>query len=150
MRAEIEDLQHTTENLGSALREKGRKLTQTEELYQKIKRKAMLEEIEHTASQVVGSNIEAATSAGATLVDQHLGHQRMYPRGTVVSPRYANAQLSPRYTLDAQMSPPMDLAAHGALNHSYGNPYRGIQPLRNAADGGGQPRGKLFSVAKQS
>lgn len=78
-RIEIEDLQQTNENLGSALKEKSRKLTRTEELYQKIKRKALLEEIEQTASQVVGSNIMAPPSAGNMLVDQHLGPQPVYP-----------------------------------------------------------------------
>lgn len=107
----------------------------------------MLEEIEHTASQVVGSNIEAANSVGTTLVDQHPGQQRMYPRGTVVSPRYANSQLSPRYTLNSQMSPPADFAVHGGMNNTYRNPYSGVQPLKHLADGRSQPRSKIYPWA---
>ncbi|OIW32529.1 hypothetical protein CONLIGDRAFT_273406 [Coniochaeta ligniaria NRRL 30616] len=144
--AEIEALQQEIQNLSSALREKSRKLTQTEELYQKIKRKKMLEEIEQSASQIVGSNIEAATGVGTMLADQHSGQQRMYPRGTVVSPRYSNAQLSSRYTLDAQMSPPMDLAMQGGMNYTYGNSYPRIQPVRNDADGRSQPRVEVHST----
>jgi E3 ubiquitin-protein ligase CCNP1IP1 len=144
MRAEVEDLRQTNEELVSSLREKSRKLAQTQELYEKLKRQALLEEIEHTASQIVGSNIEVATSAGTMLVDQPLGRQHMYPRGTVASPRYTNAQLSPNYTLDSRYSPRMNPAVSGGgMNHAYSNPYPGIQPLQNTITGRTQPRGEL-------
>ncbi|KAH8912881.1 hypothetical protein BR93DRAFT_933808 [Coniochaeta sp. PMI_546] len=94
-RAEIEDLQQTNENLGSALKEKGRKLTQTEELYQKIKRKAMLEEIEHievySTPQTHRHRAPGTTSMGLPNVQ---GLVAGTPRGTPKGTSRVNTDLS--------------------------------------------------------
>jgi hypothetical protein len=111
-----------------------------------MKRNATLEQIQHTASQVVGSSVEAATSGGTMLVDQQLGHQHAYPRGTIVSPRYTNAQLTPQHSHHAHISPQMDPAAQGGMDHSYANAYPGIQPRRNTTEGRNLPRGNLAEV----
>lgn len=130
MRLEIHDSRQTNENLVSSLREKSRKLTQTQELYEKLKRKAMLEEIEHTASQVVGSNVEATVGAGTTLADQHLAQGPVYSRG-VVSPRYShNTQLSPRYNLNAQQSPQFNMATFGGMHQAYTTTARSQPPRK--------------------
>lgn len=138
--AELDEYRQTNANLASKLGQLTRKAAQYQHLYETMKRNATLEQIQHTASQVIGPNIEAATSAGAMPVDQHLGHQYIYPRGTIVSPRYADAQLTQQRSFDAHISPRVDSAAHGGRNASYGGTYPGVQPRRSASDARNIPR----------
>jgi E3 ubiquitin-protein ligase CCNP1IP1 len=62
-------MRQKNDEIGQALREKNKKLMQTQELYDKLKRKAMVGEMQHAASDAVNSNIEAATGVGTGFSD---------------------------------------------------------------------------------
>jgi E3 ubiquitin-protein ligase CCNP1IP1 len=79
MTLDQESLQRKNDELVLALKEKNKKLLRTQELYDKLKRKAMLGQIQDAASDMVSSNIEAAQATGATLAEQ-IGAPGLYER----------------------------------------------------------------------
>lgn len=56
-----EALRRKNEELAHAYKEKNKKLMQTQELYDKLKRKAMMGQMQHAAEDAVDSNIHSAT-----------------------------------------------------------------------------------------
>ncbi|KAH8879466.1 hypothetical protein GQ53DRAFT_738742 [Thozetella sp. PMI_491] len=64
------NLRRKNDELVQAFKDKNKKLLQTQELYDKLKRKAMLGQMRDAASDVVISSIEAAAASGTTLGDQ--------------------------------------------------------------------------------
>ena len=65
MTLDQDSLLRKNEELGQAYKEKNRKLLQTQELYDKLKRKAMLGQMQDAASEAVDSTIQAAAAAAA-------------------------------------------------------------------------------------
>jgi E3 ubiquitin-protein ligase CCNP1IP1 len=63
MQADQDNLKRKNEELTQVLREKSRKLLQTQELYDKLKRRAMLGQVQDAASDAVDDTIEASTTA---------------------------------------------------------------------------------------
>ena len=63
------------EELAQAFKEKSRKLLQTQELYDKLKRKAMLGQMQDAASEAIDSTIQAATAAATGTGLGDLAHQ---------------------------------------------------------------------------
>ena len=63
MQADQDNLKRKNEELTQVLREKSRKLLQTQELYDKLKRRAMLGQVQDAASDAVDETIQASTIA---------------------------------------------------------------------------------------
>lgn len=83
---ELEKMRQKNEEMGQALREKSKKLMQIQELYDKLKRKAMIGELRNAASDAVNSNIEAVAAAGAMSSDNLIQPLPYLPQS--VSPRH--------------------------------------------------------------
>ncbi|KAK0119551.1 hypothetical protein ONS95_010991 [Cadophora gregata] len=77
MEADQDSLRRKVEELNLALREKNRKYLQTQELYDKLKRRAMLGQVQDAASDEVDNAIQASVSANR-FVDK-VGNQTMRP-----------------------------------------------------------------------
>ena len=60
MQADQDNLKRKNEELTQVLREKSRKLLQTQELYDKLKRRAMLGQVQDAASDAVDETIQAS------------------------------------------------------------------------------------------
>jgi E3 ubiquitin-protein ligase CCNP1IP1 len=69
MQVDQDSLRRKNEELIQALREKSRKHLQTQELYDKLKRRAMLGQVQNAASDAVEQNIQASVTA-SRFVDQ--------------------------------------------------------------------------------
>ena len=63
MAAEHDALRRKNEEISQAYREKNRKLLQTQELYDKVKRKAEMGHIQRAASDAVDSTLQASSQA---------------------------------------------------------------------------------------
>lgn len=83
---DLDKMRHKNEEVGQALREKNKKLMQTQELYDKLKRKAMIGEMQDAASDAVNSNIEAAAAA-VVMHSDHLTQPGLY-EPQLTSPRH--------------------------------------------------------------
>ena len=59
MQTDQENLKRKNEELTQVLREKSRKLLQTQELYDRLKRRAMLGQVQDAASDAVDDTIQA-------------------------------------------------------------------------------------------
>jgi len=77
MEADQDSLRRKVEELNFALREKNRKYLQTQELYDKLKRRAMLGQVQDAASDEVDNAIQASVSANH-FADK-VGNQTMRP-----------------------------------------------------------------------
>ncbi|PVH80378.1 hypothetical protein DL98DRAFT_459741 [Cadophora sp. DSE1049] len=77
MEADQDSLRRKVEELNLALREKNRKYLQTQELYDKLKRRAMLGQVQDAASDEVDNAIQASVSANH-FVDK-VGNKTMRP-----------------------------------------------------------------------
>ncbi|KAB5540404.1 hypothetical protein GE09DRAFT_1137051 [Coniochaeta sp. 2T2.1] len=143
----VEEQRQSIDNISSQLRDKSQRLTQTQELYNKIKRQKLLDQIDYTNSQIVEPVMEPPANGPApAFVDQRQGQQSMYPPGTVVSPAYPNAQVSPRYSLGAHVPLPMDSGMHGGAGNQHSNAYAGVQPLQNTSDRRTQHRAEVHAT----
>jgi hypothetical protein len=60
---DYKNLRQKNEELGQSLREKARKHAQTQELYDKLKRRAMLGQVQNAASEAVDHTIQASVTA---------------------------------------------------------------------------------------
>ena len=63
MQVDQDSLRHKNEELIQAFREKSRKHLQTQELYDKLKRRAMLGQVQNAASDAVDHTIQASVTA---------------------------------------------------------------------------------------
>lgn len=87
MQVDQDNLRRKNEELTQVLREKSRKLLQTQELYDRLKRRAMLGQVQDAASDAVDDTIQVSTTANR-FVDR-VGAQNQRP---VSHPIYQNAQ----------------------------------------------------------
>jgi E3 ubiquitin-protein ligase CCNP1IP1 len=87
MQVDQDNLRRKNEELSQVLRDKSRKLLQTQELYDKLKRRAMLGQVQDAASEFVDDTIQASTTANR-FVDR-IGAQNQRPTS---HPIYQNAQ----------------------------------------------------------
>lgn len=69
-----EALRRKNEELSLAYKEKNRKLLQTQELYDKLKRKAMLGHIQDAASDAVDNTLHSGQNPGARLTEVFENH----------------------------------------------------------------------------
>lgn len=77
MQVDQDGLRRKNEEILNALREKTRKHLQTQELYDKLKRRAMLGQVQDAASDAVDHTIQASVAANH-FVDR-VGNQNMRP-----------------------------------------------------------------------
>ena len=70
MNIDHDSLRRKNEELAQAYKEKNRKLLQTQELYDKLKRKAMLGHIQDAASDAVDTTLYGASSYAAQQADR--------------------------------------------------------------------------------
>lgn len=91
MQADQDSLRRKNEELIQALREKNRKHLQTQELYDKLKRRAMLGQVQNAASDAVDQNIQASVTASRFVdrVDNQTENHRPPP-----PPLFSNQQTS--------------------------------------------------------
>jgi E3 ubiquitin-protein ligase CCNP1IP1 len=66
MSADQDALRRKNEELGQSLRDKNRKLLQTQELYDKMKRRGMLDQVQNAASNAVDDTIQATVTGGGS------------------------------------------------------------------------------------
>ena len=91
MQLDQDSLRRKNEELIQALREKSRKHLQTQELYDKLKRRAMLGQVQNAASDAVDQNIQASVTASRFVdrVENQTQNHRPPP-----SPLFSNQQTS--------------------------------------------------------
>jgi E3 ubiquitin-protein ligase CCNP1IP1 len=87
MQVDHDTLRRKNEELSQAFREKSRKQLQTQELYDKLKRRAMLGQVQTAASYAVDDTIQASTNA-SRFVDR-VGAQSQRP---APPPLFTNTQ----------------------------------------------------------
>lgn len=104
MSTDQDALRRKNEELNHHLREKNKKLLQTQELYDKMKRRGLLDQVQTAASNAVDDTIEAAVTgnrfADNTGTDNHRPHQQpFYPNqlagGTHQSGGFHNPSMPP-------------------------------------------------------
>lgn len=88
MQVDHDTLRRKNEELTQAFREKSRKQLQTQELYDKLKRRAMLGQVQTAASHAVDDTIQASTTANRFVDRGGVQTQRPAP------PLFTNAQNS--------------------------------------------------------
>lgn len=108
---ENDNVKRKNEDLNQAVREKTRKYLQTQELYDKLKRRAMLGQVQNAASDAVEDTINASGMGGmggGRFVDR-LGDQDIPQRGPLFQDLYASEeQHVPGFSRDPMgMAPPM-------------------------------------------
>jgi len=91
MQVDQETLRRKNEELIQALREKSRKQLQTQELYDKLKRRAMLGEVQNAALDAVDHNIQASVIANR-FVDREDNQNQ--PHRAPPPPLFSNQQMS--------------------------------------------------------
>ena len=138
----VEEQRQSIDSLGSQLRNKSQKLSQTQDLYNKIKRQKLLDQIDYTNSQVVEPDMEPVSGPAPTFIAPRPAKQSMYPPGTVMSPAYPNTQLSPRYSLGVQAPHHMAPLMQGGTSSQHSNTYALAQPAQATSDRRGQHEGK--------
>lgn len=69
MALDQDDLKRKNDELTQAYKEKNRKLLQTQELYDKVKRKAMLGQIQDAASDAVDTTLQVGANMGTHKTD---------------------------------------------------------------------------------
>lgn len=106
MALDQETLRRKNEELSIAYKEKNRKLLQIQELYDKLKRKAMLGHIQDAASDAVDTTLHGGTATAAHSLDRR-EHQGNYEQqfGIPGATRYVDS-LGPTTTMLHQ--PPLD------------------------------------------
>jgi hypothetical protein len=68
---DLQNLRRKNDELVQALKDKNKKLLQTQELYDKLKRKAMMGQMQHAAEDAADSSLQAATGLGG---ESNYGH----------------------------------------------------------------------------
>jgi E3 ubiquitin-protein ligase CCNP1IP1 len=110
MQVDLDGLRRKNEELIQALREKNRKQLQTQELYDKLKRRAMLGQVQNAALDAVDQNIQASVTANRfvdrvdnqnqnhrpppPLFSSHQSSGMQYPPGLVPESGPIGAQIS--------------------------------------------------------
>lgn len=111
MSLDQEMLQRKNEELSLAYKEKNRKLLQTSELYDKLKRKAMLGHIQDAASEAVDTTLHAGLALGSHPMDRsenQLSYDQQF--GTPYGASRYNDRLDQPAPLHAQpRMPPLDI-----------------------------------------
>ncbi|PQE16303.1 e3 ubiquitin- ligase ccnb1ip1 protein [Rutstroemia sp. NJR-2017a WRK4] len=79
MSADQDALRRKNEELGQSLRDKNRKLLQTQELYDKMKRRGMLDQVQNAASNAVDDTIQATVAGGGSANSDDGRHLRPQP-----------------------------------------------------------------------
>jgi E3 ubiquitin-protein ligase CCNP1IP1 len=74
-----ENLRQRNEELGQELREKNRKHKQTQELYDKLKHRDMLDQVQNAASDAIDHSIQASTAGHRFLEGPNLGRPQHLP-----------------------------------------------------------------------
>lgn len=87
MQADQDNLRRKNEELIQAFRDKSRKHLQTQELYDKLKRRAMLGQVQNAASDAVDHSIQASVTANRHA--DRLDEQQKY---SLQPPLFANQQ----------------------------------------------------------
>lgn len=95
MSVDHDNLRRKNEELVQAFREKNRKLLQTQELYDKLKRRDMLGQVQNAASAAVEHTIQASVNAGR-YVDrgENIGQSHNQKEQRMQPPRFTAVQNS--------------------------------------------------------
>ena len=109
MQTDQENLKRKNEELTQVLREKSRKLLQTQELYDRLKRRAMLGQVQDAASDAVDDTIQASATAKSFVDRVRTENQRPSSHPTFQSEQNGIIQ-NPGRSLSTEMNmrpPPM-------------------------------------------
>lgn len=91
LNVEMDAIRQKHDEMGQALREKSKKLMQTQELYDKLKRKSLVGEVQHAASDVVNSSLDAGWATGLSFSGQPA--QRPLYEQQPASPRHSQLSM---------------------------------------------------------
>lgn len=120
MALDQETLRRKNEELSTAYKEKSRKLMQMQELYDKLKRKAMLGHIQDAASDAVDTTLHGGVAMGSTHLErtENQGNNYEQQLGTPYgAPRYVDRfDQATAMHLQPRMGPP------DAQNTAWGRP----------------------------
>lgn len=113
MNIDHDSLRRKYEELAQAYKEKNRKLLQTQELYDKLKRKAMLGHIQDAASDAVDTTLQGASSNAGQQAERGVYEHQI---GTPLRPtQYAERSDRPgAFPVQPQMMPPDPRAGNWA------------------------------------
>jgi hypothetical protein len=112
MTLDQEALRRKNEELSMAYKEKSRKLLQTQELYDKLKRKAMLGHIQDAALDAVDNTLYSGQAMGPHPMD------RVESQGNYEQQQYSTPYGAPRYT--DRLAQTVD--AHSMKNPAWARP----------------------------
>lgn len=106
MKLDHNDLQKKHDELTHAFKEKNRKLLQTQELYDKLKRKAMLGQMQNAAEDAVDSTLHATSAGFAGFMDSNQTHSPYQEQDTSYGQNQSHNTLGeqPRVTTSYQPS----------------------------------------------
>lgn len=123
MSLDQEALRRKNEELSMAYKEKNRKLLQTQELYDKLKRKAMLGHIQDAALDAVDNTLHGGQVGGSHSID------RTEDQGNYEQQQYSTPYGAPRYTdrlaQGAAMPPQPRLDSQNMQNPAWARPAPG-------------------------
>lgn len=111
MKLDHEDLRKKHHEVTHAFKDKNRKLLQTQELYDKLKRKAMLGQMQDAAEDAVDSTINATSASLSGFVDNNSSYGPFQEQGTPYSQPRSTLHEQPRGT--AHYQPPAASQAQG-------------------------------------
>lgn len=123
MTLDQEALRRKNEELSMAYKEKNRKLLQTQELYDKLKRKAMLGHIQDAALDAVDNTLHGGQAMGSRPMDRAETH------GNYEQQQYSTPYGAPRYTdrlvQAAAMPPQPRMDSQNMQNPAWARPAPG-------------------------
>jgi E3 ubiquitin-protein ligase CCNP1IP1 len=119
MLVDQDNLRRKNEELTQAFRGKSRKHSQTQELYDKLKRRVMLGQVQNAASDAVGHTIHASV-ANNRFMDPTTGFDQRPQQPTLFTEPQRNMMHQPGFTNDGgnlpSMPPPV---ARSAMNQGW-------------------------------
>ena len=122
MLVDQDNLRRKNDELGQALRDKSRKYSQTQELYDKLKRRAMLGQVKNAAFDAVDHTIQAS-AVNNRFIEQTPSSDPSLRRQPLSTNLQGNAMQTPRFNTNAgnlpSMPPPVARAGTTEGRSSY-------------------------------
>jgi E3 ubiquitin-protein ligase CCNP1IP1 len=112
MTVDQDNLRRKNEELVQAFREKSRKQLQTQELYDKLKRRAMLGQVQNAASDAVDHTIQASVTANR-LVARYGNQNQPTSQDAVFPQQRATGAHFPSVVPEVEMGPPIGRVGNG-------------------------------------
>ena len=126
-----ENTRRKNEELSKALRQKTQKQLHTQELYDKLKRQALLNQVQNAAMDAVDENIQASVTASRYA--DAIQNQNMHPPPPPAFPNLQSTSMRRTASYPANMGPPLPPHPnHGLTNSNWGAEFGGPPSSRTS------------------